>query len=146
MKRLLPLFGLLFVFAAACGQKSEIYTTANGAIDGYDPVAYFTEKKPVAGRAEITAVWKEQTWRFASQKNKELFVANPEKYAPQYGGYCAYGMAGGYKAKTEADAWAIVNDKLYLNYNKKVQKDWLEQKAGMIEKADKNWPTVRTKE
>ncbi|MEL7173254.1 MAG: YHS domain-containing (seleno)protein, partial [Pseudomonadota bacterium] len=82
------------------------------------------------------------TWRFSSAENRDLFVENPEKYAPQYGGYCAWAVAQGYTAATDPEAWAIVDDKLYLNYNKSVQAKWEKDVPGHIASADGNWPTV----
>ena len=141
-KYILASFCFLVFIVSASAQKTEIYSTSKGAIKGYDPVAYFTESKPVLGKKEFTYSWKDATWHFASEDNLEKFKANPEKYAPQYGGYCAYGVAQGYAVKIEPEAWEIVNDKLYLNYNLKVQKDWQEKKQDYITTADENWPKV----
>lgn len=143
MKSLILLCLALLIQSTSFAQKSEIYIADGKAIAGYDPVAYFTEKKPVLGDPKITADYQNATWSFSSEANKKLFLANPESYLPQYGGYCAFGMAGGYKAKISPQAWTIVNNKLYLNYNLNVQKDWLKEQDSMIQKADKNWPTVK---
>jgi YHS domain-containing protein len=113
------------------------------AIQGYDPVAYFKQAMPVSGRPEYSYKWKGAVWQFSSQMNLDDFKANPEKFAPQFGGYCAYGMAEGHKAPTSYDAWTILDGKLYLNYNKNVQGLWNMDRAGNIEKAVKNWPTVK---
>ena len=83
------------------------------------------------------------TWHFSSAENLSLFKAEPEKYAPQFGGYCAYGMADGHKAPTQPDAWTIVDNKLYFNYNKEVLAKWRENRDESIKKAVDNWPTVR---
>jgi YHS domain-containing protein len=120
-------------------KENTIYSTKEGAIKGYDPVAYFTENKPVKGNKTITYNWQGSVWHFSSEKNKNIFIAQPEKYAPQYGGYCAYGWAEGYAVKIEPDAWAIHEGKLYLNYDKKVQKDWDKDRAGYIKKADEKY-------
>lgn len=112
------------------------------AINGYDPVAYHTEQKPVAGSEAITADWNGVTWRFASEDNKAAFVATPEKYAPQYGGYCAWAVASGYTAKTDPDAFTLVDGKLYLNYSQGVQSKWRQDTAGNISKGNANWPKV----
>jgi YHS domain-containing protein len=144
MKNLILLVLSFFVAHVEAQTTSEIYSTADGAIKGYDPVAYFTAKKPVKGKKEFSYSWKGQTWFFASAENKKMFEANPETYAPQYGGYCAYGLSRGYKAKIEPEAWSVVNGKLYLNYNLDVREDWLEKQADYIQKADKNWTTVKT--
>jgi len=119
--------------------KPTIFTNVNGAIKGYDPVAYHTQGKPTKGKQNIAYEWNGAAWHFSSEENKALFVQNPEKYAPQYGGYCAYGWAQGYPAKTEPDAWTIVEGKLYLNYNKGVQADWEKDIPGYIKKADENY-------
>jgi YHS domain-containing protein len=140
----LLIIGLSFFLALnhTIAQKKEtkaIFSTNEGAIKGYDVVAYFLESKPVKGVKDINYSWNGATWYFSSKENKELFSKNPEKYAPQYGGYCAYGWAQGYAVKIEPDAWAIENGKLYLNYNKKVQKDWDKDRVGYIKSADKNY-------
>lgn len=127
-------------------QKSEIFVQDSVAVKGYDVVAYFTQSAPVKGNPAFVQVWKGSKWYFANRENQETFKASPEKYAPQYGGYCAYGTARGYKAPTEPDAWTISNGKLYLNYNTKVMETWRKDQANYIDKSDKNWPTVKNKE
>ncbi|MEJ2626569.1 MAG: YHS domain-containing (seleno)protein [Pseudolabrys sp.] len=112
------------------------------AVGGYDPVAYFTEHKPVQGRGDILYSWKGVTWRFASEASRTAFGANPEKYAPQYGGYRAYAVSQGGVAKGDPKVWAIVGGKLYLNLSPTVQKLWTKDEAGYIKAADKNWPGV----
>jgi YHS domain-containing protein len=144
MKNLILLVLSFFITQAEAQTTSEIYSTADGAIKGYDPVAYFTVKKPVKGKKEFSYSWKGQTWFFSSVENKKMFEANPDTYAPQYGGYCAYGLSRGYKAKIEQEAWSVVNGKLYLNYDLDVREDWLEKQAGYIQKADQNWAKVKT--
>ena len=113
-----------------------------GAIKGYDPVAYFSQGEPAKGRGAHSHEWMGATWYFANAENRELFAAEPEKYAPQYGGYCAYAVSQGYTAKIDPDAWKIVDDKLYLNFSLKVQKIWEEDIPGYIAKADVNWPKI----
>lgn len=112
------------------------YEPSGVAIRGADTVAYFTEGKPVMGKDEFSTEWQGATWKFASQKHLDLFVANPEKYAPQYGGYCAYGVAVGNLVKIEPENWRIVDDKLYLNFNTSLQKKWEEDIPGYIKEAD----------
>ena len=112
------------------------------AINGYDPVAYFTEGRPLEGRAEIASDWDGATLRFASAENKALFDADPEKYAPAYGGYCAYAVSKGYTASTDPDAWSIYEGRLYLNYSRSVRALWSVNKAGHVASADANWPGV----
>ena len=112
------------------------------AIDGYDTVAYFTQGKPVAGDKKFQILWRDANWRFVSQKNLQLFTENPEMYAAQYGGYCAWAMADGRTAGIDPDAWHIEEGKLYLNYNKNVQKEWLETMEADIISADKRYPEI----
>lgn len=135
----------IFLFAPALSYANEVYVTDGVAIHGYDAVAYFTEHKPVKGTSQFTASYQGATFQFSSQPNRDAFVRNPERYAPQYGGYCAYGLARGYKATTEPQAFTIVDEKLYLNYNDEIMKTWRGDTAGYIEKADANWDTVRQK-
>jgi len=113
------------------------------AIDGHDPVAYFTEQKPVKGSPEFRVEFEGSTFQFASAVHRDTFAANPEKFVPQYGGYCAYGMAKGYKAKIDPAAFTVVGDKLYLNYSETVRSQWLTDIPGYIRKADANWPDVK---
>ncbi len=135
--------GALTTSPVIAAEENPVFTTRGDvAIRGYDPVAYFTEEKPVKGSREITLGWQGATWRFATAENRDLFAADPEKYAPQYGGYCAWAVSRDYTAATDPDAFTLVNGKLYLNYNAKVMKQWLEERDANIESADKNWPTV----
>ena len=134
---------LALVFPAiAFAQKAPINTESGAAIRGYDPVAYHRELQPIKGSEQFTANWQGATWRFASAQNRDLFKANPERYAPQYGGYCAYGVAGGYAVGIDPAAWSVVNGKLYLNYSPGVQADWKKDVPGYIRRADANWPAV----
>lgn len=112
------------------------------AIQGYDPVAYFTQSKPVEGDSQYQYEWNGAKWRFANDENLQAFKANPEQYAPQYGGYCAWAVSQGYTAKVDPEAWTIDNGKLYLNYNRSVRDKWLKDTQGNIAKADRNWPTL----
>lgn len=143
MKKLLVLLLVLSFQFASFAQKSEVYIANGKAIGGYDPVGYFNEKKPVLGKSDIMSEYQGAIWHFASESNKKLFDANPEKYSPQYGGYCAFGVSQGHKVKISPDAWAVVNDKLYLNYNQNVQKDWVKDQNELIKKADENWKTLK---
>lgn len=126
---------------ASAGQ----YFERNGtAIDGYDPVAYFTDRKPVKGLPEFISEYKGSTFYFTSAAHREAFVSDPEKFAPQYGGYCAYGMAKGYKAAIDPAAFTVAGDKLYLNYSETVRAQWLSDIPGYVLKADMNWPDIKT--
>ncbi|MXZ38639.1 MAG: YHS domain-containing protein [Holophagales bacterium] len=127
----------------AAAEKDPVFTSrGNLAIRGYDPVAYFTEGKAVKGDKDFTLGWQGADWRFASAENRDRFSEDPEKYAPQYGGYCAWAVSRNYTAPTDPDAFTLVDGKLYLNYNKRVMRQWLEDRDANIESADKNWPTV----
>ncbi|MEZ4825748.1 MAG: YHS domain-containing (seleno)protein [Bacteroidia bacterium] len=135
----------LSAFIQGCAQSpySEIYTTRDGAIKGYDPVAYFTEGKAVKGAEPYSFKWKDATWYFSSPENLATFKANPEKYAPQYGGYCAYGVADGHKASITPEAFTILDGKLYLNYNQQIHERWNKDQQGYIKTADEKWGTVK---
>ena len=147
MKRVIIMVGAFLVLSvAAMAQKSEIFIKGDAAIRGYDPVAYFKEGKPVMGSKQLSYQWKGANWYFANQENLNAFKASPEKYAPQYGGYCAYGTAEGHKAPTETETWTLSNGKLYFNYNDQVKQVWMKDQQAYIIKADKLWPTVKDDE
>lgn len=145
-KILLVFFSLCMISKLALCQRSPVFEKDGIAIRGYDVVAYFTLGEPTKGIDSFSIQWNNATWLFSSRANLESFKRHPEKYLPQYGGYCAYGTANGYKAPTQPDAWAIVDGKLYFNYNKKVKAEWNKQQPVFIEKADKNWPGIKDKE
>jgi len=147
MKKILFVLSVLLVSATwAHAQKSAVFIKDHVAINGYDAVAYFKEQKPVKGSKEFSYTWNNGVWLFSNRANLESFKTSPEKFAPQFGGYCAFGMADGHKAPTDPSAWTIVNDKLYLNYNKDVQKLWKEKQDEYIQTAEKNWPILKDKE
>ncbi|SEW36115.1 hypothetical protein SAMN05428988_4446 [Chitinophaga sp. YR573] len=137
---------IILGFLHANAQKSEVYTTAGKAINGYDPVAFFTASRPMKGADSLSYQWKGATWLFSNKDNMNAFKSSPEKYAPQYGGYCAYGTADGHKAPTQIDTWTIADDKLYFNYNSKVKEMWTKDQKNLIMKADANWPALKNKE
>jgi YHS domain-containing protein len=128
----------------ALAETPEIYTTAfsQKAVGGYDPVAYFTQGAPVKGERDFSYDYKGALWLFSSAENRDVFIADPDAYAPQYGGYCAWALAQNKLAKGDPKYWNIVDGRLYLNYNAKVQRDWLEDIPGFIEKADRFWPGI----
>ena len=115
------------------------------AIKGYDPVAYFNESRPVKGRSDYESVWEDVRWHFASEVNRDLFRADPERYAPQYLGHCSLGIAEGDKSEVDPEAWAIVDGKLYLNGDLQVHERWEKNRAANINQADANWPALRNK-
>jgi len=133
--------GLLFSGPALAVEP--VFSADGAAIHGYDPVAYFTEEKPVKGDPAHSATYQGATWHFASAANRDMFTAAPEKFAPQYGGYCAWAVANNYTATTDPGAWSIKDGKLYLNYSKLVRARWALDKDGNIVSADRNWPGLR---
>lgn len=112
------------------------------AIRGADPVAYFTQGQPVIGSAEHAAEWNGTIWYFASAENRATFLADPETFAPQYGGYCAWAVSRGYTASIVPEAWEIVDGKLYLNFSTRIQRRWARDIPANIALADENWPNV----
>jgi len=129
---------------AALAADDPIYTGffSNKAVGGYDPVAYFTESKPVKGSKKFQFEYKGADWYFKSQENLDLFKADPDKYAPQYGGYCAYAVGINQTAKGDPDHWDIVDGKLYLNYDANTRRLWKEKPDFYIEEAKTYWPSV----
>lgn len=139
---------LLFATATVAGAaESRVNKTFLGglALDGYDPVAYFEEGRPVPGSKAFTHAWSGATWRFASAAHRDAFAAAPERYAPQYGGFCAWAVAHGYTADVDPEAWKIVEGRLYLNCDKEVQAKWEADVPGHIQRADANWPALAAK-
>lgn len=119
------------------------YNSKNGtAIKGYDPVAYFTIGKAVKGLPEISFNWSGSTWLFSTNAHLDSFSKQPEKYAPQYGGYCAYGCSENHLSPTDPEAWTIINNKLYLNYNLRTRVAWLQDTVSRIKNADIHWPVL----
>jgi hypothetical protein len=154
--RTAPLALMMLALAALCPAahasaqgkpKPAVFTEFSSklAIDGYDAVAYFSTGKPVKGIVEHAVTWNGATWHFASADNKRAFEAAPDKFAPQYGGYCAWAVSEGYTAKGDPRHWRIEGGRLYLNYNASVQKSWEKDIPGHIAKGDRNWPKVLSK-
>lgn len=134
---------LSFTLIPAASAEKLYYSTLFGtAVEGYDVVAYFTDGKPVEGSKDHSVEWKGVDWYFANAEHKKMFEADPGKYAPQYGGYCAWAVSQGYTASTIPEAWKIVDGKLYLNYSKGVQSTWEEDIPGNIKLANNNWPGI----
>ena len=132
---------LLLAGTVGAGETLQ-YATANGAIDGYDPVAYFTDGAAKRGSPDITTEWNGAMWRFTSTAHRDAFMENPEKYAPQFGGFCALGMAHGGDVPTNPEAWTIWEDKLYLNMIKEVSITWRYNPDKLIERADLKWAAM----
>src|ERR1700716_595400 len=142
LNRGVTLLCLVFVAlfgASARGDEPKL------SISGYDPVAYFTDGKPVRGKAEFEYVWRKLRWRFASGEHRDLFIKDSRRYAPQYDGYCAMGVsneAAAHKDTVDPEAWTIVDGKLYLVHNKYWLEQWREKAKEYIKKADKDWQAV----
>jgi YHS domain-containing protein len=134
---------MLFFATAAAALAGDFFETGGTAIRGYDPVAYFSENKPVRGSPAYTADFGGSKFHFASASNRDAFTADPARYVPQYNGFCAFGVAGGYKAAIDPAAFTVVNGRLYLNYNRDIQRKWSRDIPGFVDKADRNWPQVR---
>lgn len=136
-----------FLPSQGSAKTSPVYTGTfdNVAISGYDPVAYFTNGRPVKGSVTFKSTYKGAEFRFANADNLAKFKANPSAYAPQYGGYCAWAVSQGYTASGDPTVWKIVSGKLYLNYDRKVGKDWEKDIPGHIRSANANWPKLLAK-
>ena len=137
---------LLISLAPPVLAGGAVYTSWGKAINGYDPVAYFTEGTPVEGKNVFTLDWMGARWQFANASNRDAFAKDPTRYAPQYGGYCAWAVSQGSTASTTPEAWKIVGGKLYLNYSKSIQKRWeSDGVAKLIAAGDVNWPDIKAK-
>ncbi|REL27337.1 YHS domain-containing protein [Thalassotalea euphylliae] len=138
------LFALLLT-ACATVPSTPVLTLEGAAIGGYDVVAYQTEEKAVKGNEQFTSLYNESVWRFASAENKAKFDADPVKYAPQYGGYCAYGLSNGFIIDSDPEAFSLVDGKLYLNNTPSVRDTWLENTSYYISNADVSWEKAKAK-
>lgn len=131
---------------AAVGSKPAVNRgPADLAIRGYDPVAYVVAGSPTKGNPKFEYRWQGAVWQFASAANRARFIKDPERYAPQFGGYCAWAISRGYTADSDPESWRIVDGKLYLIYSKAVQRRWEQDVEGNIAKARANWPSVLDK-
>lgn len=139
LKSLLMIIMSAFMLSAHAGDLVYKSKSWPAALGGYDTVSYFTESGPVEGSSEFSTTYLGQEWFFANQANLDAFVADPDAYRPQYGGYCAWAMAKGQKAPGKPTYFDIVDGKLYLNFNKGIQKKWRKDIPGFIEKADPQW-------
>ncbi|WP_298916139.1 YHS domain-containing (seleno)protein [uncultured Algimonas sp.] len=139
----LAIAGAWLIPAQALAQKPEIYTSwrNNLALDGYDVVS-FHAGKPLKGRTEFSTEYRDAVWRFDTQANLDLFEMNPQAFAPQYGGYCAWAAAMGKLAPGKARHWHVVDGRLYLNYSTRVKKRWDALREEFIVRADENWPDL----
>jgi YHS domain-containing protein len=142
------IFLLLSIFSCNSALAiDQVYTGyfSHKAISGFDAVAYFSEQKPVRGLTKFTFEYKGADWYFSSQGNLNKFKKNPDYFAPQYGGYCAWAMAGNKRASGNAPFWTIYQDQLYLNYDQKTQEQWLANKDNLIKQAVENWAKMDNK-
>lgn len=126
----------------ALAREPQFYSENGIAIDGSDTVAYFAGNGPVAGQSAFSVMWQGAEWRFANAENLAAFEADPESFAPQFGGYCAYAVSKGYTASTVPEAWTLHDGKLYLNFSKRIQRRWERDIPGNIAKGNENWPSV----
>jgi YHS domain-containing protein len=138
--------GSMFALALPVLAKSPVDAVNQSrkgiAAKGYDVVAYFTQSAPVKGQEQFRHSWNGATFLFASAANRDAFAKSPEKYAPQFGGYCAWAVGHGYTADIDPEAWRIVNGKLYLNYSKDIQKKWMQDQDKWIMEGNRNWPSL----
>lgn len=141
----LTIGGYFALISAA--QAGEVFTgkTPGVAINGYDPVSYFKQKAAVKGSSANSHTWNGVEWHFSSAQNRDAFAANPARYAPQYGGYCAFAAAKDYLAKTDPNAFSIYDGKLFLNYNRSVKRRWDKNKKSFVAAANDNWPGLKKK-
>ena len=142
MKRIFTSIAALVLLSAAAlaGELVNVSGASKVALNGYDPVAFFTDSKPVNGSPSITAEDRGATYFFASEEHKKLFKEDPDKYAPQYGGFCAFGVAEGALFPVDINTWQVRGGKLYLNLNPEVLTQFNAHFEGNIAKAEKNWP------
>ncbi len=134
---------IFFIFSQQVFAGDAVYHKDGVAIGGYDPVSYHRMQKADKGDTRYAYRWNNSSWYFSSAANKELFAANPEKYAPQYGGYCAYAASKGALAPTDPQAWTVKDNRLYLNYSTAVRSKWRQDIDSNIKLADENWPTLK---
>jgi hypothetical protein len=140
MKKVLGfLAATVFIFCSSFTFAGEQYTKRGYAVSGYDTVAYFTIGEPAKGDKNISAEWNNATWLFSSEENKQVFLANPEKYTPAYDGHCAFAAGIGRKASARPDLWKILDGRLFLNFNKAANTRWLENPKDYIKDGDENW-------
>ncbi len=136
----LLLLPLASAFAVVDPINKNVFGTA---LKGYDAVAYFKESRAVEGKNAFRHEWSGAKWYFVSAANRDEFAKNPARYAPQFGGYCAWAVGHGYTANIDPHVWRIIDDKLYLNYDKSVQRMWEQDTAGWIMKGNENWPKLK---
>jgi hypothetical protein len=145
MQRRALLTGIFYLGTLGLAQAAKVFTgiIKGVALGGYDAVSYFSGSEPVKGDPGIMVVWQGADYRFATVANRDLFVANPEKYLPQFGGYCAYALAKGALAPGDPLAWTVYKDKLYINLSPAIREKWSVDIPGNIDNANANWPGLQ---
>lgn len=133
---------LVAVPGLALAGSGRVFAPGGVALDGVDPVGFFTEGRVVQGLGEFALMWKGATWLFSSEANRAAFEADPYRYAPAFGGYCAYAMSRGYTASGDPDAFAIEDGKLYLTHSQVMRELWSKEKQANIALAHQNWPEI----
>lgn len=133
------------VYSAMRRKRGPVFANNKGALSGYDVVAYFVNGQPTVGQPDFSVKWNGAIWYFSSEANRQLFEATPEKFAPQFGGFCAYGVHNGYKIDSDPACWTIVGGRLFLNYNERLQAKWRANSTTCIEVASQNWPGLKKK-
>ncbi len=140
----LVVFGVGFLWAS--GSPESVVNERDGvAIKGYDPVAYFIKGEAVEGSEEFTVEYEDAVWQFSSPEHRDLFLADPEKYAPAYGGYCAWAVSNGDFADIDPEQWVIHEGTLYLNFDARTNRRFNEDLPGNIQKAESNWPEMKSR-
>lgn len=139
LRRRLVLAAMATAALATRPHAEAVNSQGGAAIQGFDPVAYFTRGAPTRGNPAFTTRWNGAEWRFASAANRAAFVAEPERYAPAFGGFCAYAVSEGYTASIDPRAWRIVDGRLYLNYSPGIQRTWEQDIPGRISRGEANW-------
>jgi hypothetical protein len=134
-----------FLSVVAFAQNTSFFSPDDVAIKGYDPVAYFIKGQALPGNDSLYFSWSGSQWHFISAANRDSFKMDPQYYAPQFGGYCAYGVSEDHKSPTDPNAWTIIEGKLYMNYNMKVKEIWMKDSDGRIKRANTNWPSLNNK-
>lgn len=145
MKLIKSLIPIVAIFGLSAAALADEYANSVPAVQGYDVVSYQTGKRPVRGNGHYTATYNGATYLFSSSANQKVFEANPEKYVPAYGGFCAFGVSVGKKFVGDPEVWRVVDGRLYLNLDTSIQADWLKDVPGRIASADKNWKQIKDK-
>lgn len=139
----LAIVGAIAMAPAAAGD-APVYKSFFGqvAIEGYDVVAYFEDHRARQGTSKYSVAWNGAHWQFASPRHKDMFASDPERYAPAYGGFCAYSVAFGHAVKSDPEVFAIVDGRLFLLYSESARAAWADESPSMVAKADQRWPMV----